>query len=61
MTNLNDLSKMDDTDLAALEATVREAREQKRDRMDINSIRAGMPPEELARARAEINRVLNGK
>jgi hypothetical protein len=52
---------MDENALAALETSVREAREQKRAGFDISTIKAGMPAEDLARARAEINRVLAGR
>ena len=65
MDNLNNLhtiiARLDDSTLNALEASVREAREQKRARVDIDSIRAGMSADDIARTRAEIARVLAGQ
>ena len=61
----NDLQKtiegMDSAGLDELAGKVRDAQEAKRDKLDINSIRPGMSPEEVARARAEIAKVLAGK
>ncbi len=65
MSNLNELNRtiagMDDETLAALETSVKEAREAKRSRLDINSINSSMTKEQRDAARAEINRVLAGK
>lgn len=52
---------LDDSALSALEDCVRDAREQKRFKLDIDSIRAGMSADDIARARAEIARVLSAK
>ena len=65
MDKSNDLqtivTRLDDSTLTTLEKCVQEVREQKRVKVDINSIRAGMSSEDLARTRAEIARVLTEK
>jgi len=51
------IAGLDDAGLAELEAAVKSATSERRPAIDLNDIKPGMKPEDLARVRAEIARI----
>jgi hypothetical protein len=55
------LAAMNDADLADAEATMKAVQDDRRAKIDLNDIKVGMKPEDLARVRAEIARIAAGR
>jgi hypothetical protein len=55
------LAGMNDADLADAEATMKAVQDDRRAKIDLNDIKVGMKPEDLARVRAELARIAAGR
>ena len=55
------LAAMNDADLADAEATMKAVQDDRRAKINLNDIKVGMKPEDLARVRAEIARIAAGR